>query len=60
MNCLISHRIDTKLYILRKWQQACLNTIELVVMSVSQLDVGLHSAFLPALQPFMFESSEKQ
>lgn len=43
-NCLISHRIDIHLYILRKWQQACLNAIELVVVSV-ELAVGFTKSF---------------
>lgn len=31
MNCLISRRIYNKLYILWKWQQACLNDIKFMV-----------------------------
>lgn len=45
MNCLIPHRIDTKLYILqKKRQQVRLNAVESVAMSV-ELAVGFLSSF---------------
>lgn len=58
-NCLISHRIDTKLYILQKWHQACLNAAELVVI-VSRVSCRFNEELsLPAPRPPAFESSGK-